>query len=348
MEVFWFWALAFMLTMYVILDGFDLGAGAIHLLIARTDEERRLVLNAIGPVWDGNEVWLIAAGGVLYVAFPVLYASSLSGFYLPLMIVLWLLMLRGLGIEFRHRIGNPMWKSFWDGVFFLGSFLLILFFGAALGNVVRGVPLNADGYFFEPLWTTFTVVPDSGILDWFTVLMGLVALCTLLLHGGNFIAMKTTGVVQERARKLADRARWGTLVMSAAAIAAVSVVRPQLWNNYILHPWGFLFPVAGLSGLLALFLVRGKHSNGASFLASSAFIAGMLGATAFGLFPELLPSSTDPAYSLTIYNAAAGEYGLSVGMVWFGIGIFLALGYAIFMFWMQRGPLKLPAEGEGY
>ena len=348
MELFWFCMLAFMLTMYVVLDGFDLGAGAIHLLAARTDEERRLILNAIGPVWDGNEVWLIAAGGVLYFAFPVLYASSFSGFYLPLMIVLWLLMLRGLGIEFRHRIQSPLWKAFWDTVFFLGSFLLAVFFGAALGNVVRGVPLNADGYFFEPLWTTFTVVPEAGILDWFTVLMGLVALLTLVLHGGNFIAMKTTGVVQDRARRLAVRAWWGTLLTSICAVAAVSQIRPQVWDNYLTHPWGFLFPATGAAGLLAIFFFHGRRKDGAAFFSSAAFIAGMLGATAFGLFPNLLPASTDPAHSLTVYNSAAQEYGLSVGVVWFAIGMVLALGYFTFIFMMQRGKLKLPAEGEGY
>lgn len=172
MEILWFCIVAFMIAMYVILDGFDLGAGILHLFVARSEEERRTVLGAIGPVWDGNEVWLVAAGGTLYFAFPLLYASSFSGFYLPLMIVLWLLMLRGLGIELRHHVDHPMWKAFWDSTFSIGSLLLAIFFGAALGNVVRGVPLNADGYFFEPLWTTFTVVPEAGILDWFTVKIG--------------------------------------------------------------------------------------------------------------------------------------------------------------------------------
>ena len=196
MEMLWFCAVAFMLCMYVVLDGFDLGAGILHLSIARNNEERRSVLGAIGPFWDGNEVWLIAAGGTLYFAFPLLYASSFSGFYLPLTIVLWLLILRGLGIEMRHQVDHPMWHSFWDATFSAGSALLAIFMGAALGNVVRGVPLGPDGYFFEPLWTSFTVQPDAGILDWFTVLMGLVGLSTLAVHGGNYIAMKTTGDIQ--------------------------------------------------------------------------------------------------------------------------------------------------------
>ena len=191
MEILWFSIVAFMITMYVILDGFDLGAGIIHLFAAKTDTERRTVLNAIGPVWDGNEVWLLAAGGTLYFAFPLLYASSFSGFYLPLMIVLWLLIMRALGIEFRHQLHHPLWKSFWDVVFSVGSILLSIFFGAALGNVIRGVPLQEDGYFFAPLWTSFTVQPEAGILDWFTVIMGLVGFFTLTVHGSNFIAVKT-------------------------------------------------------------------------------------------------------------------------------------------------------------
>src|SRR3984893_14797190 len=141
MGTIWFWLVAIMITVYVLLDGFDLGAGAIHLLVAKTDEERRLVFASIGPVWDGNEVWLLAAGGTLYFAFPVLYASSFSGFYLPLMIVLWLLILRGLTLELRSHVDADIWKHFADAVFSFSSGLLAIFFGAALGNVIRGVPL---------------------------------------------------------------------------------------------------------------------------------------------------------------------------------------------------------------
>src|SRR5271169_4576606 len=157
MSTLWFMIVAVMVAAYVLLDGFDIGVGAVHLFIARNDAERSTVLRAIGPVWDGNEVWLLAAGGTLYFAFPLLYASSFSGFYLPLMMVLWLLMLRGIGIELRAHMENPVWVGFFDLIFCVSSVLLAIFFGAALGNVVRGVPLGADGYFFEPLWTNFRV-----------------------------------------------------------------------------------------------------------------------------------------------------------------------------------------------
>src|SRR6185369_620560 len=174
MATLWFMIVAVMVTAYVVLDGFDLGAGAIFLLVAKTPDERRMVLRAIGPVWDGNEVWLLAAGGTLYFAFPLLYASSFSGFYLPLMMVLWLLMLRAIGIEFRTHIENPVWQGFFDVVFALSSILLTIFLGAALGNVIRGVPLRSDGYFFEALWTNFKVSANPGILDWYTILAGVV------------------------------------------------------------------------------------------------------------------------------------------------------------------------------
>src|SRR6476646_3650121 len=198
MESLWFAIVAFMVAAYVVLDGFDLGAGVIYLTAARTPAERQAIMRAIGPVWDGNEVWLLAAGGTLYFAFPLLYASSFSGFYLPLMIVLWLLMLRGIGIELRSHVNQPLWWSFFDFLFAMSSLLLALFFGAAIGNVIRGVPLNADGYFFEPLWTNFRVGINPGILDWYTVLIGLLAMVTLTVHGAHYIALKTTGVVNER------------------------------------------------------------------------------------------------------------------------------------------------------
>jgi cytochrome bd ubiquinol oxidase subunit II len=348
METLWFILITFMLTMYVILDGFDLGAGILHLLIAKSDEERRTILHAIGPVWDGNEVWLIAAGGALYLAFPLLYASSFSGFYLPLMIVLWLLMLRGLGIEFRHHVHHQMWKVFWDAVFALGSFLLSIFFGAALGNIIRGVPLNAEGYFFEPLWTTFTVVPNAGILDWFTILMGMVALATLTVHGAHFLAMKTDGEIQNRARIIALSMWWVVLLLSGAALAAISIIRPGFWSNYANHQWGYLFLLLGLLSLAGMFYHNRQKQDGRSFLNSSVFIGSMLASTAFGLYPVMLPSSSDPRLSLTLYNTAAQPYGLSVALAWWIFGMVLTTGYFFFVYRMVRGKVHLPNEEEGY
>src|ERR1035437_1925516 len=176
----WFWLVAVMIVGYVVLDGFDLGVGVLHLFLVRNEAERQASLHSIGSVWDGNEVWLLAGGGTLYFAFPALYASSFSGFYLPLMMVLWLLILRGIAIEFRNHIQSLVWQPLWDAVFGGASALLAIFFGAALGNVVRGVPLDRSGDFFLPLWTDFTTGKDAGgILDWYTVLIAIAALATL-------------------------------------------------------------------------------------------------------------------------------------------------------------------------
>jgi cytochrome d ubiquinol oxidase subunit II len=337
METLWFMIVAFMLAMYVVLDGFDLGAGIIHLFAGKTDEERLMILRAIGPVWDGNEVWLLAAGGSLYMAFPLLYASSFSGFYLPLIIVLWLLMLRGLGIEFRHSIHNPLWIRFWDVSFSFASILLAIFFGAALGNVVRGVPLNQEGYFFEPLWTTFTIVPNAGILDWFTVVMGLVAFFTLTVHGSNYVALKTDGEIQKRARSAAFVAWWGIVIGSVVALIAASSIRPQIWDNFSNHPWGYVFVLMGLVGTSGMMYHNRRKQDFLAFLSSSAFIVGMLASTAFGLYPYVLPSSTDPAYSLTIYNTATQHYGLTVGFTWWIFGMILTAGYFVYIYRSFRG-----------
>jgi cytochrome d ubiquinol oxidase subunit II len=340
METLWFILITFMLAMYVVLDGFDIGAGIIHLLVARTDPERRSVLGAIGPVWDGNEVWLVATGGTLYFAFPFLYASSFSGFYLPLMIVLWLLMLRGAGIELRHQLDHPLWSSLWDAVFSVSSILLAIFFGAALGNVVRGVPLNEQGYFFEPLWTTFTVEPDSGILDWFTVLLGLVALATLAAHGAHYVAIKTSGEVQRRSRSIAATAWWGVLATSVLALAAVSSIRPELWDNFALHPWMYCFPAGGLLGIAGMRIYCAQGNDRSAFLASGLFIVSMLSATAAGLYPALLPASTGAARAITIGTAAAGAYGLRVGLAWWIVGMALVSVYGAFVYRSFRGKVS--------
>jgi cytochrome d ubiquinol oxidase subunit II len=346
METLWFAIVAFMLAMYVILDGFDLGAGIVHRFVGKTREERDLVLKAIGSVWDGNEVWLIAAGGTLYFAFPMLYASSFSGFYLPLMIVLWLLILRGISIEFHHVVHHPMWKSFWDTVFTFASLLLAIFFGAALGNVVRGVPLDGSGYFFSPLWTTFTIVPNAGILDWFTVLMGLVALFTLTVHGANFIAMKTEGELRTRSRTVADRLWWGVVLTSIAAFISTFTIHPEFWDNFAQHSWGFVLPIGGVLGLGGMSVYGRRGNDQRAFISSSIFIGSMLASTAFALHPNVLPSSIDPAYNLTIYNTAAREYGLLIGTVWWTIGFVLAAGYFVYVYRAFRG--KVTTESRVY
>ena len=343
MELLWFVIVALMLVAYVVMDGFDIGAGIVHLLVARTNRERQMVLRAIGPVWDGNEVWLLAAGGTLYFAFPLLYASSFSGFYLPLMMVLWLLMLRAIGIEFRSHLAGQVWRNLFDAVFSLSSILLAIFFGAALGNVLRGVPLNSDGYFFEALWTNWRVGPQPGILDWYTVLAGIVALVTLAIHGATYLAMKTEDELNQRARRVVSLLWPAQLVLTFASLVATIAIQPRWDENYRAHPVGLLIPVvvfASLAGLLRFHCLRQEK---AAFLCSSAYIAAMLGGAAFALFPYVLPASTDPRFGLTVYNTAAGAHGLRVGLVWWSIGIVIAIGYFVFVYRMFRGKVRLEA-----
>ena len=346
METLWFVVVAVMLTAYVVLDGFDLGAGAIYLAIAKTSEERRKILRAIGPVWDGNEVWLLAAGGTLYFAFPQLYASSFSGFYLPLMMVLWLLMLRAIGIEFRTHVENPVWQGFYDVIFSVASILLAIFFGAALGNVIRGVPLGPDGYFFEPLWTNWRVGTNPGILDWYTVMTGVIALVTLTSHGALYVATKTEGELNLRARKVVLFTGPIQFLLTLLGIPVTYVVKHNVMNNYSEHPVGILIPAIVLISLVVMIWSNAKAKEKPAFAASCLYIAAMLVGAAFALYPVVLPASTDPSYSLTIYNSAAGHHGLVVGIVWWSIGAILALLYFVFIFRMFRGKVRL--EGGGY
>ena len=333
----WFCLVAVMITVYVVLDGFDLGAGTLHLFIAKTGDERRAVLASIGPVWDGNEVWLLAGGGTLYFAFPALYAAAFSGFYLPLMIVLWLLILRGIAIEFRNHIPGRVWQPFWDAVFSGASALLAVFFGAALGNVVRGVPLDASGFFFLPLWTDFSVGPHAAILDWYTILTGVAAFLTLAVHGALWIALKTEGALEARARQAASRLWWAVLA-SFVAITAVSFrIQPHLSDSFHERPWGYIFPLLALAGLVIMKLFRGLHA----FLGSSAYLLGMLTSVVFGVYPYVLASNTDPALSLTVQNAAAAQYGLEIGLIWFVPGIALAITYSVYTYRSFAGKVRL-------
>jgi cytochrome d ubiquinol oxidase subunit II len=344
MGTLWFWIIAAMIATYVVLDGFDLGAGVIYLIAAKTNDERRRVLHAIGPVWDGNEVWLVAAGGTLYFAFPKLYGSSFSGFYLPLMMVLWLLMLRAIGIEFRAHIENSVWQDFFDVVFSVSSVLLAIFFGAALGNVVRGVPLDATGYFFEPLWTNFKLDAGVGILDWYTVLIGVMALVTLTAHGSYYVALKTDADLGRRARGFALLCWPLQFFLTFSTLVATYFIRPTIMANYRNHPIGILIPIVVVTCLAVMLWANPKGKEKLAFIASSLYIAFMLVGTAFALYPVVL-SARNHQYDLTISNTAAGSHGLRVGLVWWTLSAILAVAYFVFLYWKFRGKVQL---GEGH
>jgi cytochrome bd ubiquinol oxidase subunit II len=348
MSTIWFMIVAVMVAIYVLLDGFDLGAGAVHLLVAKNDEERRTVIRAIGPVWDGNEVWLLAAGGTLYFAFPLLYASSFSGFYLPLMMVLWLLMLRAIGIELRSHVQERVWQGFFDTIFGVSSILLAIFFGAALGNVVRGVPLNADGYFFEPLWTNWRVGAQNGILDWYTVLCGVAALVTLLVHGSLYLATKTEGELNRRVRGVASFLWPVQVLLTIFSLIATVYAVPHVLTNYSKWPIGYLVPAIVIGSLAYLYFAHSRRHERGAFLASCVYIVGMLVGAAFALYPNVLPASTGSSLSLTIYNTATGAHGMAVGFVWWTIGMILAAVYFTFVYRMFRGKVRLEEGDHGF
>lgn len=325
----WFCLIAFTLTVYVVLDGYDLGAGILHLFVARSDSERATVIRTLAPVWDGNEVWLVAAGGSIFAVFPGLYATAFSGFYLPLMMVLWLIAGRALGIELRHQIDSPVWKPAWDTVFSLSSAALALFFGIALANVARGVPIDATGSFFEPLWTDFSTVRSTGILDGYTILAGLTATAALAHHGALWITMKTEGDLRDRARRMARLAGIATGVLTVFITLWTRSVQPHAAARFAGHPWGYLFPAVAAGGLL--FALLRSRKGAVAFLGSAGYLAGMMASVAFSLYPLVLPSSLDPAFHLTARAAAADDHGLRVALAWWIPGMMLASAYSLYV-----------------
>lgn len=340
METFWYGAVTFMLAVYVVLDGYDFGVGMLYPFVVRTEEERRTVLAAIGPVWSGNEVWLIAAGAVLFLAFPRAYAAGFSGFYLALIIVLWLLIGRGLAIELRAHLDHPLWRQFWDVVFAASSTLLAIVFGAALGNLIRGVPLNAEGYFFVALWTNFLPGPDPGILDWFTLLLALTSAVLLTVHGANYLAMKTTGDLRASVRRVARVSGYASALLVALVLPALSLVQPSFRLNYDAHPIGYGLPLIALAALIAVQVFRAQERDVAAFSSSSLLLLGLLGGIAWGSYPNILIATTDPAHSLTVANASAGSDGLQEAFWWFTIGLATVIAYQICIHRLFWGPVK--------
>lgn len=340
----WFWLVSLMIVAYVVLDGFDLGVGILHLFLPHDEAERRRTLASIGPVWDGNEVWLLAGGGTLYFAFPLLYASAFSGFYLPLMIVLWLLVLRGVSLELRNHLDLGVWRTLLDGLFGVASALLAIFYGVALANVLRGVPINADGYFFLPLWTNWRPGANPGILDWYTVIGGLVALVALALHGALWLALKTSGELELRARRVVNSLLGLLVVLTIISLFATIAVRPASLDNYFRYPVTFIVPVAVAAALAGVWLWNRKTQPLKAFLASCTYLLLMLAGGVWGLYPDLLPATNGAANSITVDRAISGPHTLAVGLVWWGVGMALAVGYIVFVYSRFRGKTDAPKE----
>jgi cytochrome d ubiquinol oxidase subunit II len=345
MEHLWFIIISGMLVTYVVLDGFDLGVGLLYKWVAPTAEERSVVRRSIGPVWDANEVWLLATGGTLYLAFPALYASSFSGFYLPLMMVLWLLIGRGLGLELRGHLPDPLAKEICDTLFMVSSLLLTIVLGAALGNVVRGVPLDAEGYFFLPLWTSLWPGANPGVLDLYTILCGVVALVALGTHGAHYLVLKTTGEVHQRSRRVA---LWGSRLLPFATVAslvATMSVRRDVLANFRTYPAGALLPLVVIGSLAMMNLSLHRRRERAAFAASCTYLIAMLGGAAFALYPVLLLSVPEPSRSLTIASATTGSYGMRVAMTWWLCSVVLVAATFRFLYGRFRGKI-LPGTEE--
>jgi cytochrome d ubiquinol oxidase subunit II len=288
-------------------------------------------------VWDGNEVWLIAAGGALYFAFPLLYASSFSGFYLPLMIVLWLLVLRGISLELRNHIDVGVWRSLLDGVFGIASALLAVFYGAALANVLRGVPLQPDGYFFLPLWTNWTPGAHPGILDWYTVIGGLVALAALTLHGALWLAIKVSGDLERRACRLVNPLLLVVILLTIVSLIATIAVRPASLDNYHHYPITFIVPIGVLASLAGIWWFNRNQQPVKAFLYSCLYLFFMLAGACWGVYPTLLPATTGADRDITLSRAISGPHTLAVGLVWWLFGMALAVGYVVFVYSRFKG-----------
>jgi len=344
----WYAIAALMFAIYTVLDGFDLGAGIVSPLVARSDSERRQVLAAIGPYWDGNEVWLLAAGGALFVAFPRVLASGISGFYFAIFLLLWCLLGRGIAIEFRSHVTDALWRGAWDFVFAAASTLLAVFLGVAFGNLMRGVPLDKDGWFSLPLFTDFTTREPVGMLDWYTILTGVFALVALAAHGAVFVAWKTDGPVHERSHRLARRLWIAVAVLWPIVTIASDAVNPDLFPGMTRRWLAGLAVVLAVSGL-GLVFVRLRHPGDfGAFLGSCAFLLGTIGASAASYFPVMLRATGGDTLSMTAYTGASDEAALRVALRWFLIGLALALVYFAVVFRLHRGKAVAARDGEGY
>ncbi len=350
MELFWYIVLMSMLAIYLILDGYDFGAGIIHLFFGKTEKDKKAITSAIGPFWDANEVWIIAGGGILFFAFPKLYASSFSGFYLPLIMILWLLIFRGIGLELRHQLNNKMWHIIWDKAFGIASLLLALFFGIALGNVVRGVNLgmvtngvsqHEPHFFFLPLWNPeFSPLSEHlGILDWFTVLLGVIAVVSITIHGANWIIFKTNSGINNQLKNLVFKLNFFLLFLVIVSVLVWHNIEPKPFHNFFEMPWLWVFPALLLIGLFGQFKIKTFKKDGTGFLFSTLFLMGGFFGTAASIFPKLLPSTNSVNPSLTVYNAATAHYGLSVGVNWFIVAIILVAVYFIIQYKVFKGKM---------
>ncbi len=335
LNVIWYVLFVIVIAGYLIMDGFDLGVGILHLFVAKTDEERRISLNSIGPVWDGNEVWLVLGGGALFAAFPLVYASLFSGFYIAMMLVLVVLIMRTVAIEFRSKEQNPRWRSLWDTVFFLSSLGIALLLGVAFGNIMAGIPLDENQNISASL---------LSLLSPFALLVGVTTIFMLALHGAIYLTMKTEGNLQARVRKWIPRLMITFFVFNTLVVISTVLQHQTITERYLAEIWPIIFPALALVALIVAAYMLRQGRDFVAFLASGAMIALLLFSAAAGLYPNLLISSIDPAYNLTIFNAASESNTLTVMLVIALIGLPFVLLYTAGVYYIFRGKVKLTPQ----
>ena len=330
----WFLLVGILIIGYAILDGFDLGVGCLHLL-ARNDKERRIFMNSIGPVWDGNEVWLLTGGGALFAAFPVVYATVFSGFYLAFMLLLFALIFRAVSFEFRGKEESITWRKSWDWAFFLGSLLPAILFGVAIGNIMRGIPIDSEGIFRGSF---------LGLLNPYSLFIGIVSLTMFVWHGANYLTIKTESNLQIRAKKWAWQGWLVFLILYVIATVSTIYISPFLFEGLLSNILFWIILIVTLSGLFLspYFLKQDKHSK--AFFFSSLAIVGVISLLAVSLFPNLVPSSIDLLYSLNIYNAASTPRTQFTMLIIALIGMPFVIGYTIYIYRQFKGKVEITEE----
>lgn len=327
----WFFLVGLLLIGYAVLDGFDLGVGALHLT-TRTDEDRRKVINSIGPIWDGNEVWLVTGGGALFAAFPEAYATAFSGFYLALFLLLMGLIFRAVALEFRGKKPMPWWRYLWDTVFSVSSIISAVLMGVALGNIVLGMPLNSS---YDFTGTFFS------LLHPYPLLIGILALSLFMMHGALFLLVKNEGELYDRLRRLAPKLIVVFYLVLVIATAGTFLTVPHVLDNLIGFPLLFIFPIAAFAAAGCIFPAHRKGRDFRAFLLSGATIGLLFFTLGMGVYPNLILSNPDPANSLTIYNAASSSKTLYIMLLIALIGMPLVIGYTTFVYRTFRGKVRL-------
>jgi cytochrome d ubiquinol oxidase subunit II len=337
LNIVWFILFGIIVAGYLILDGFDLGCGILHPFIATNDIERRTVLNSIGPVWDGNEVWLVLLGGALFAAFPFVYASLFSGLYVAFMLVLLCLILRAVAIEFRSQHADQTWRTVWDYVFFLASLLLAFLLGVALGNVILGLPVNAHGDIS---------IGILQILSPFALLVGITTIFMFAMHGAIYLTMKTDGELNHRVHRWLPRLMITFFLLNTLVVLGTLLLQLQVTKRYLNQIWPIILPALALGALIASWYLVRRGRAFLGFVASSAVIALLIGSVAAGLYPNLLLSTINPSYNLTIFNAASGSNTLTVMLIFAIIGMPIVLLYTAGVYYIFQGKVRL--EHDSY